>query len=150
MKLLLITILLVASAWGANLDIERALDATRAVENWEGRDGKGGELGPYGIKRVVWQQHMGKLDFALARQESYGRECAKRHILWLARQLKARGVAQDMLMIALAYNAGLDRVLRGKAGDFSWGHARRVNNVYQSLLANTPVRHGGAKPRSCL
>lgn len=133
MRILLTFLLLSSACWASPLDIERALDATRAVENWEGRDGKGGELGPYGIKRVVWEQHMGRLDFALARQESYGRECAKRHILWLARQLKARGVAQDMMMMALAYNAGLDRVLRGKASDFSWGHARRVNNVYQSI-----------------
>lgn len=146
MKLILITILLVASVRGANLDIERALEATRAVENWDGRDGRGGELGPYGIKRVVWEQHMGRLDFALARRESYGRECAKKHILWLARQLKARGVAQDMMMIALAYNAGLDRVLAGKASDFSWGHARRVNNVYQSLSANPELGRAEGRP----
>ena len=124
--------MLAASLKGASLDVERALDATRAVENWHGRDGRNGELGPYGIRRATWKQHMGNQDFRLARQENHGRECAKKHILWLAQQLKARGVAQDMMMIALAYNAGLYKMLSGRASDFSWNHAHRVNNLYLS------------------
>ena len=111
------------------LELERLLDAIRAVEQWDGRDGAAGELGPYQIRAATWRQHMGGLPFALAREERWGRECARRHMTWLRRHLAAAGIEPNPFNLTLSYNAGLETVLRGRAPERAYRHARRVENL---------------------
>jgi hypothetical protein len=111
------------------VELELLLDATRAVEQWDGRDGAAGELGPYQIRAATWRQHMGDLPFPKAREERWGRECARRHLAWLQEQLAAAGVDPSAFNLALAYNAGLQAVLRGRAPVRAYQHATRVRNL---------------------
>jgi|JI10StandDraft_1071094.scaffolds.fasta_scaffold730238_3 hypothetical protein len=130
-RVALILCLLVTTA-AAAVVMPRMLDATRAIENWQGRDGQFGERGAYGIRPATWKQHMGALPFTLARQEYWGRECARRHIEWLKTQLPAAGIDPNEFNLALAYNAGLDAVLRSAAPVRAYQHATRVRNLYQA------------------
>lgn len=123
----------VAPAASAAVDLPRLLDATRAVEDWGGRDGRLGELGPYQIRAAAWRQHMGDLPFALAREERWGRECARRHLAWLQEQLTAAGIDPGAFNLALAYNAGFARVRSGRAPERAYQHAVRVRNLYATL-----------------
>jgi hypothetical protein len=117
------------------LEMEPYLDATREIENWDGRDGRHGERGAYGIRAAAWRQHMGDMDFALARQERWGRECARRHVSWLQRELDRSGIHPGAFNVALAYNAGLARVQGGHVPDRAYSYAQRVTNLYRTQRA---------------
>jgi len=114
----------------AAVDMPRYLNATRLVENNHGLDGAHQERGAYGIRPATWRQHMGDLPFALARQERWGRECARRHVAWLQRELEAAGIDPNAFNVALAYNAGLQTVLESRAPERAYQHATRVRNLY--------------------
>jgi hypothetical protein len=121
----------------AELPVESYLDATREIENWQGRDGRHGERGAYGIRAACWAQHMGDMDFALARQERWGRECARRHVRWLQRELHAAGIDPSPYNVALAYNAGLARVLTGRIPASAYDYANRLTNLL-TVTVKTP------------
>lgn len=129
---------------GRNFSVSAYLDATREIENWQGRDGRHGERGAYGIREATWRQHMGDSDFALARQERWGRECARRHVTWLQRELQRAGVHPGVFNVALAYNAGLARVLGGRLPERAYDYATRVRNLYRDQIGSVskkePVR----------
>ena len=122
-------------------ETEAYLDATREIEHWGGRDGRHGERGAYGIRPATWAQHMGDMDFALARQERWGRECARRHVAWLQRELARAGVHPGVFNVALAYNAGLARVLAGRAPERAYDYAGRVQNLYRTRHASDRGEH---------
>lgn len=115
-----------------SLEVEPYLDATREIENWQGKDGQHGERGAYGVREAVWQQHMGGMDFALARQERWGRECARRHVEWLQARLQAAGIHPGVFNVALAYNAGLSAVVRGRVPMRAYDYANRLRNLYHA------------------
>jgi len=121
---------LLATTAAAAVDLPRFLDATRAIENWHGRDGAAGELGPYQVRPSTWRQHMGTLPASYAREEQWGRECARRHVAWLQARLVAAGIDPNAFNLALAYNAGDGAVLRGRAPVIAYQHATRVQALY--------------------
>lgn len=123
------------------VDLDRLLDATREIENWAGRDGQAGERGAYGIRAATWAQHMGDKPFAMARQERWGRECARRHVAWLQRELARAGAHPSVFNLALAYNAGLGRALSGRAPERAYDYARRVENLYRTRSASDRGEH---------
>lgn len=112
-------------------EVEPYLDATREIEDWQGRDGRHGERGAYGIREAAWRQHMGGMPFAAARQERWGRECARRHVAWLRHELARSGVHTGVFNVALAYNAGLARVLSGRVPERAYDYANRLSALYQ-------------------
>lgn len=137
--ILLIAGLAIVSAKSAEVDVPRYLDSTRLIENVDGRDGAHQERGPYGIRPATWRQHMGTLSFALAREERWGRECARRHVAWLQGQLQAAGIDPNVYNLALAYNAGLETVLRGRAPVRAYDHATRLRNLYLPVAPRLPA-----------
>lgn len=120
-----------ALAGSDEFDDERFIAAQRVIENFNGRDGAAGERGPYQVREVTWCQHMPGLPFTEARKEEQGRICALRHVRWLRARLRAAGCSDDAFMISLAYNAGLGRVLTGKAPVRAYQQAGRVVNIYR-------------------
>ena len=123
---------LLLSTAAAAVDMPRFLTATRAIENWNGHDGAAGELGPYQVLPATWRQHMGDLPASWARQEGWGRECARRHVEWLQERLQASRIDANAFNLALAYNAGIGAVKRGQAPVVAYQHADRVRNFYDS------------------
>lgn len=121
-------------------EVEPYLDATREIEDWQGRDGQHGERGSYGIRPATWRQHMGDMPFASARQERWGRECARRHVTWLRRELARSGVHPGIFNVALAYNAGLARVLSGRVPERAYDYALRVRNLYRTRIGSVPQK----------
>jgi hypothetical protein len=130
----------------ATFEAETYLDATRQIEDWQGRDGRHGERGAYGIRAATWSQHMGDMDFALARQERWGRECARRHVAWLRRELQRAGIHPGVFNVALVYNAGLSRVLSGRIPDRAYDYAMRVRNLYTEMVPNPNRNRIGSNP----
>ena len=135
-RLLAILLLLSCTAAAApargTFDEQVFLDEQRAVENFEGRDGAAGERGPYQIMEATWRQHMPGVPFSEARKEGPGRACALKHIRWLREQLAAASCSDGVFMTSLAYNAGLDRTLSGRAPVKSYQRAGRVENLYKA------------------
>ena len=130
------SLVLFAANAPAALEQERFLDAVRQVENWDGRDGRHGERGPYQLTASVWEMHEPGRPFAMARQEAAGRACALKHVAWLQAGLSRAGIDPSPFNVALAYNAGRGAVLRGRAPERAYDYAGRVRNLYQSIGAS--------------
>lgn len=154
-----VTLALAASA--AQLDVERLADAVRTREGYHGRPGALGEAGPWQIREMTWRQHMGGKPFAAARQEGPARACALKHLGWLRDQLQARGVDGSAFNVAVAWNAGLEQYLSGRAPVRAYRYAADVVRLYDLLgataLSDKPTvrtsdeRSGvSAFPRVCL
>lgn len=128
------SLVLAVSASAADIDVGRFLDAVRQVEEWNGRDGRAGERGPWQITAAVWSMHMPGISFAQARQEGPARACAVKHVAWLRSRLRAQrhgvGVADNAFNLALCWNAGFSRTITGRAPLDSYDYARRVQNLY--------------------
>lgn len=120
----------------AVLDVPRFLSAVRQVEEWHGRDGRAGERGPWQITAAVWAMHMPGTPFAMARQEGPARACALKHVAWLRARLRAAGADDNAYNLALAWNAGLSAVLRGRAPERSYDYAGRVVALLEAQIEN--------------
>jgi hypothetical protein len=139
-RLVLISLALTLGVHAAELNAARLADQIRKVEDWNGNDGRHGERGPYQVTRAVWRQHIPDEPFILARQEDWGRACALKHIAWLRQQLRRAGLDDNAHTVALAYNAGLTAVLKGKAPMDSYDYALRVENLYLTTEARRAPR----------
>jgi hypothetical protein len=119
------------------------LQAINWVENPHNstRVGPRGELGPYQFRPSTWRMHTRK-PFALAVQRQTADEVAVQHYEWLKRGLESNGIDATPYNIALAWNAGLDRVVNGRAPASAQEYASQVSNMVQNLqarvVANSP------------
>lgn len=113
------------------------LDAIHQVENPNNvrRPGPAGELGAYQFRRETWQMYTGR-----PFHDALDRQCsdivATRHYDWLIRYLVRGGKSPTTYNIALAWNAGLGAVLRGRIPASSHRYAERVVNLVED--AGTP------------
>lgn len=123
---------LVVAGHAAGLDDGRFLATVPVIEGWAGRDGRLGERGPFQFRRITWRQHMPGVSFTLARDPATARVCAVRHLAWLRRELRRAGIDDNAFNCALAWNAGLDRVLSGRAPLAAYDYATRFQNLYRS------------------
>lgn len=123
---------------GAAFASERweTLQAINWVENPHNstRVGPRGELGPYQFRPSTWRMHTNK-PFALAVERQAADEVAVRHYEWLKRGLKSNGIDATPYNIALAWNAGLDRVVNGRAPASAQEYASQVSNLVENLKA---------------
>lgn len=133
------TILLLAglsavTASAATSDRWMTLQAINWVENPRNstRVGPHGELGPYQFRRSTWHMYT-KKPFTLAIQREDADAVAVKHYEWLKRGLENGGIDPTPFNIALAWNAGLDQVINGRAPDSSYRYADQVNNLVASL-----------------
>jgi len=133
-----VILLLVALAigGGAAFASERweTLQAINWVENPRNstRVGPRGELGPYQFRPSTWRMHT-KKPFALAVERQAADDVAVRHYEWLKRGLEGNGIEATPYNIALAWNAGLDRVVNGRAPAAAYEYASQVNNLVAHL-----------------
>ena len=131
-------ILLVAVAIGGAVAFgsERweTLQAINWVENPHNstRVGSHGELGPYQFRPATWRMYT-KRPFALAIQREAADEVAVRHYEWIKRGLESNGIVATPYNIALAWNAGLDQVVNGRAPAAAYEYASQVTNLVENL-----------------
>ncbi len=118
------------------------LQAINWVENPRNstRVGPRGELGPYQFRIGTWRMYTRK-PFAQAVQREASDEVAVKHYEWLKRGLVSGGIEPTPFNIALAWNAGLDQVVNGRAPASAYTYAAQVNNLVAQLdqkLASAP------------
>lgn len=132
--------------WGAI--VLAAVDCAAASERWEtlqainwvenprnsSSPGPMGELGPYQFRLSTWRSYT-KRPFALALDRRCSDEVAVRHYEWIKRRLQGAGIEPVPYNIALAWNAGLDQVLKGRAPGSAYDYASRVNGLVEMLKA---------------
>lgn len=110
------------------------LHAIHLVENPRDltRPGPAGELGAYQFRRETWAQHTTR-PFRDALIRAYSDEVALSHYEWLRAGLKRNGLAVTPYNIALAWNAGLTAVVKGRVPRAARLYAERVNNLAEDL-----------------
>lgn len=110
------------------------LQAIHWVENptESTRPGPYGELGAYQFRRATWQMHT-KEPFHLANHRATADKIAVAHYEWLRQGLIRNGINPSPYNIALAWNAGLTAVVKGRISSASRGYASRVNNLVVDL-----------------
>jgi hypothetical protein len=134
MKRLLTRFLLLASVLAFTI-IARADDrweTLRAI-NWvenptnHTRVGKFGEMGPYQFRVGTWRMHTHR-PFSQAIQREAADEVAVLHYEWIKDNLEKAGVDASPFNIAMAWNTGVNNVIRGRAPSVSYNYAQRVVN----------------------
>lgn len=108
------------------------LRAINLVENPTNQThvGRFGELGPYQFRPATWRMHTDK-PFRLAVQREAADEVAVKHYNWIKRSLEQANVHASAFNIAMAWNCGLETVLRGRAPAASYDYAQRVANLIE-------------------
>jgi len=99
--------------------------------------GKLGERGPYQFRRSTWRMHTSS-SFELAENREVANTIAKRHYAWIEAQLRANGIDSSPYNVALAWNAGVNAVIRGAAPAVAHDYASRVINVASAILDEAP------------
>jgi hypothetical protein len=114
------------------------LQAINWVENPRNspRPGPGGELGPYQFRQSTWRSYTQR-PFAMALERRCSDDVAVSHYEWIKRGLEGAGIEAIPYNIALAWNAGLDRVVKGRAPASAGDYATRVTNLVEMLKART-------------
>ena len=114
----------------ATIDPTHVLRAIAEVETRGNprRVGRLGERGMYQFRRETWRQHTAE-DFRRAHHPEISTTVARRHYDWILRELRNRGHEGTPYEVALAWNAGLSRVLTGKVPSRSRLYAERVANL---------------------
>lgn len=90
--------------------------------------GKLGERGPYQFRHSTWRMHTSS-SFDLSENREVANTVAKRHYAWIETQLLANGIEASTYNIALAWNAGVNAVIRGNAPAVAHDYATRVLNI---------------------
>ena len=94
--------------------------------------GPKGELGAYQFRADTWKMHS-KLHFTYALDREKSDEVAVKHYEWLKASLQRNGFEATPFNIALAWNAGVSRVVAGNASRQSRDYAARVSNIAEAL-----------------
>ena len=138
-KSLVIAVLGAACVAGTARASERweTLEAIHRIENPfdSPRPGRFGELGPYQFRESTWRMHTA-VPFARAVDRRVSDEVAVCHYEWLKRRLEGRGLPATPYNIALAWNAGVNAVLRGRVPASTHGYAERAANIAGELRRN--------------
>lgn len=118
MKTLLIYLLLALPV--AALDEGALLRAIAEVETGNRHvRGRAGEMGPHQVGPA-------------ARADNGN---AQRHLRWMQRTLREAGLAPTPYLLALAWNAGCERVIQDREQARHRNYARRVMNLYGEYTA---------------
>ena len=110
------------------------LQAINWVENPSNstRPGAYGELGPYQFRESTWQMHTQR-PFIQATDRHASEEVAIAHYEWVKTTLERAGVEPTTYNIALAWNAGVNAVIKNRAPAVAHNYATRVNNLATDL-----------------
>jgi hypothetical protein len=110
------------------------LEAIHAIENPYDQRAPGpcGELGAYQFRQNTWRKYSQRpFNEAIDRQCSD--EVAVRHYEWIKSSLERNRLVPSTYNIALAWNAGLTAVVRGRVPASSRDYAERVENIATDL-----------------
>jgi hypothetical protein len=115
------------------------LEAIHSIENPMNvrEPGRYGELGAYQFRAETWRRYT-RLPFERALDRSCSDEVAVQHYEWLKAGLERNGIEASVYNIALAWNAGIGAVLRGRVPAASRDYATRVENIATELQARAP------------
>ncbi len=104
------------------------LEAIRMLENPRGLEtpGPGGELGAYQFREATWRQYT-HAPFAQANDRQLSDRVAEQHYDWLKSRLEAHGMKATPYTIALAWNAGISAVVRGRMSPAAIDYATRAS-----------------------
>ena len=134
------TILILIIAGSLFVTVRAGTDAVlRGIRIVETQDqshpprGKLGERGPYQFRRSTWRMHTSS-SFDLAENREVANTVAKRHYAWIETQLRANRVEPSSYNVALAWNAGVNAVIRGSAPAVANDYATRVLNIAATLV----------------
>jgi hypothetical protein len=112
------------------LCFEKMADAIRAVENsGERQRGAAGEWGTFQIMPQVWRRYSKRRQWDAPPAEQ--RRVAIAHLKVLAEKLELGGFSPGPRTLALAYNAGETKVLRGTVPRASYVYAGFAENIYR-------------------
>lgn len=106
------------------------LEAIHRIENPRDLPNPGpcGELGAYQFREQTWRMHT-HLPFVRALDRRASDAVAVKHYDWLKRHLEGAGMPATPYAIALAWNGGLGRTLRGTSCAATRDYAERVANI---------------------
>jgi hypothetical protein len=133
--LLWVAVALVLSFATARADTRAAtLEAIHQLENPRNltRPGSRGELGAYQFRAQTWRMHT-VAPFAHALDRSVSDAVAVKHYEWLRVSLERAGKPATPYAIGLAWNGGLEAVLRGNSPRAARDYAQRVANLAEAL-----------------
>jgi hypothetical protein len=118
----------------------QTLEAIHTVENPSNstRPGRFGELGAYQFRAATWRTYS-RRPFSEATNRRSSDEVAVRHYEWLKTTLSRAGIEPSTYNIALAWNAGANAVITGRAPSSSHDYAARVDNVATTLNSTSEV-----------
>lgn len=102
------------------------------------RPGPCGELGAYQFRRETWVMHTQK-PFGEAVNRKTSDEIAILHYEWIKNALERAGMEPSTYNIAMAWNAGVGAVIKGRVPAVSRDYATRVNNLATDLSAHQLV-----------
>lgn len=117
----------VPSRW-ATLEAIHQLENPRNVTT----PGTFGELGAYQFREMTWRMHT-TTPFERALDRRVSDEVAVKHYEWLKRRLDRAGLPATCYNIALAWNGGVESVLRGRAPAVAHNYAERATNLARAL-----------------
>lgn len=144
MKSILTLFIVGALSVTGRADTDAVLRGIRIVETQDQLHpprGKLGERGPYQFRLSTWRLHTSS-SFALAENREVANTIAKRHYAWIETQLQSNGIAPSPYNVALAWNAGVNAVIRRNAPAVAHDYATRVLNVaatFEERVAKAPA-----------
>lgn len=114
------------------------LEAIHQIENPRDlkRPGPCGELGAYQFRAETWAQHTQR-PFADALDRGCSDHVAAQHYNWICERLVKNGLEASVYNVALAWNAGLNATIRGRAPRRSHDYAMRVGHIASDLHIRT-------------
>jgi hypothetical protein len=117
------------------LATDGAMLASIAVEeNWQGRVGRAGEIGPYQMLPSTRADRRRDLR-ARGVMNPTELQLATEHLNWIRKQLKAAGVPPEPFNLALCWNAGGAGTVTGRAPVASYHYAGRVVAILEQRRA---------------
>lgn len=141
MKTILTLIIVGAVSLNSQASTNAVLRGIRVVETQDQLHpprGKLGERGPYQFRRSTWRMHT-KSSFDLAENREVANTVAKRHYAWIETQLEANGVSASPYNVAMAWNAGVNAVIRGRVPAVARDYASRVLNIAGTYGTDAPA-----------
>lgn len=153
MKRQLIQLLLLVSVFAFTIEAraDDRWETLRAI-NWvenptnHSRPGKFGELGPYQFRSATWRMHT-RRPFSQAVQRAAADEVAVQHYEWLKANLERAGVDATPFNIAMAWNSGVNNVIKGRAPNVSYNYAQRVVNLVLTFKEQQRSQPAPVTPR---
>jgi hypothetical protein len=111
------------------------------------RAGRFGELGPYQFRPTTWRMHT-RRPFSQAIQREAADEVAVKHYEWIKESLENAGIDASPFNIAMAWNSGVNNVLKGRVPSVAYNYAERVNNLVHTFKnrASVPATVVAATP----